>query len=94
MTEPPASETPKQRLDAVARLVIKAVSRLKIGDEGTVPIDRFTPSEVRGYLWGWAEHKGRWFDSEYDKTIKAFRVKRVVPKLEDISNFDDEEEVS
>jgi len=86
-------QTEKKKLEALHNLVHNAVRMLKMDDRSTISCGPFTPEEVRAYLWGYAFHKRKWFNSIYDPTSKVYYVQRTRPPKPPQPLEDEEEEL-
>lgn len=84
----------KHKAESLTHLIHEAVRLLKMDAKTVIPIGKFTEEEVRLAMWAYALHKGKWFDSTYDKTSRVFHVQRStpLPEREIEEEFSEEEE--
>jgi len=92
--KPPTKPTSeKERLTALARHAQTTLRRLRMGEKGTISCSAAYPAdEVRGYIYGYAFHKGKWFDIATDQVANALVVTRA-PRPKPVKEFDNEGEV-
>jgi len=89
---PQKARTENQRLNDLAKHAYNVLRKLKMGDRGTISCGRqFPMDEVRGYIYGYAFHKKKWFDIQTDSVSSSLIVTRA-PKPKPIKHFDEEEE--
>jgi len=83
----------KERVEKMYLVVHEAVRRLKMGEEGYIICTEFSVDSVRSYLWAYAFHKKKWFDTEYDATNKILTATRApAPPWDDQDSDDDQDE--
>ena len=74
MIEPTKSMIPpeKDALQQVHKLVDAKLRVLKMDETAHISCGKIGVEAVRSYVWAYALHKGKWFDTEYDATNKNF----------------------
>jgi hypothetical protein len=90
--QPPGlTQSEKDRLTGLAQHAHDALRMLRMGEQATISCSRQYPmDEVRGYIYGYAFHKKKWFDIKTNKVANALVVTRT-EKPKPIKHFDGEE---
>ena len=87
----PNAKTEKERLTSLAQHTIDVLRKLKMGQQGTISCSReFPMDDVRGYIYGYAFHKKKWFEVKTDSVANALIVTRA-ERPKPVKQFDEEE---
>ena len=89
--KPKAETTENKRLNALAKHAYNVLRKLKMGDHGAISCSAQYPmDEVRGYIYGYAFHKKKWFEVKTDSVANALIVTRA-ERPKPVKQFDEEE---
>ena len=83
----------KKELTTLALEVHEKLRMMKVGDTTVMPLGKRAEEDVRMYVWAYAMHKNKWFETTHNPTANTIHIERVeTPSFEGDEDFTGEEE--